>query len=149
MRRAIVTLIAGLSAFLLAAGLASPAIAQEKAITTPERTATERSEVTTQRSAPLPAHDVRWNRRGQTAREGVFWSRGKVVSWKGRTVKLQTAKNRNGKWTGVKTTKTSKRQGVWSFKFKGRIGRHYRVLIPKANWARATKVYVGKIVRQY
>lgn len=147
MKKVIVTLTATVSAFLLAVGLASPATAQERAVVTTERSATQRSEVATQR-APLPPHDVRWNRRGETARDGVFWSRGKVASWKGRKVKLQSAKKRNGKWSTIKTTKTSKNQGIWKFKFKGKIGRHYRVLIPKANWARATKVYVGKIVRQ-
>ena len=38
-------------------------------------------------------------------------------------------------------------EGVWSFKFRGRIGTHWRVLIPETNWARTTRVYIGRIVR--
>ena len=93
---------------------------------------------------PLPPHDVRWARRGQTG--DTFWTRGKVVTWKGRKVTLQSARHRAGHWTNVKSDRTTAAQGVWRINFHGDVGFHYRVLIPKAKWARATKVYVGRIV---
>ena len=95
---------------------------------------------------PLPPHDVRWVRRGE--RGDKFWTKGKVVTWKNRLVTLQSARRRNGHWTAVKTDRTTADQGVWNITFDGEVGRFYRVLIPKANWARATKVYVGKIVTE-
>ena len=143
MRRIVFALIATFSAFLLAATTAPAATARQDTTITSERTA---ADTTAERALPL--HDVRWARRGETRREGIFWSRGKVVSWKGKRVKLQSARNRAGRWTTVKTDTTTAAEGVWSFTFDGKTGRHYRVLIPKANWARATKVYVGKIVAQ-
>jgi len=140
MRRIVFALIATLSAFLLAATAAPVATAQQDITVTPDRTA---ANPTTERVLPL--HDVRWARRGER-REGIFFSKGKVVTWKGKKVKLQSARNRNGRWTTVKSDKTTASEGVWDLSFNGKTGRHYRVLIPKANWARATKVYVGKIV---
>jgi len=91
----------------------------------------------------LPPHDVRWASRGRTGDK--FWTRGKVITWKNRKVTLQTARNRGGRWSTVKTDRTSAR-GVWRITFNGEVGHHYRVLIPEAGWATATKVYVGKIV---
>ncbi|PWN01978.1 hypothetical protein DJ010_15690 [Nocardioides silvaticus] len=91
----------------------------------------------------LPPHDVRWASRGKTGDK--FWTRGRVVTWKNRAVTLQSARNRTSRWTAVKTGRTSAR-GVWRITFRGEVGRHYRVLIPAAGWAKATKIYVGKIV---
>lgn len=143
MRRMIFALIAMFSAFLLAASVASAATGQQQDTTitadqTTARTTSERA---------LPYHDVRWNRRGETSREGIFWSRGKVVTWKGRTVKLQTKRGRQA-WHTIKKDRTTRSEGVWDFRFNGQIGNSYRVLIPKANWARATPVFVGKICRE-
>ena len=144
MRRIVFTLIATFSSFLLTVTVAPAATAQQDTTIITDGTT---AGVTSERAA-LPLHDVRWARRGETSREGIFFSRGKVVTWKGRDVKLQSARSRTGRWTTVKRDRTTADEGIWSFKFDGKVGRHYRVLIPKANWARATKVYVGKIVAE-
>lgn len=142
MRRIVFTLIATFSAFLLAATVAPAATAQQDTTLATDRTvagtATERG---------LPLHDVRWQRAGETARDGVFFSRGKVVTYKGRVVKLQRAATRHGRYRTIKTDRTTASEGVWSVKFRGRIGTHWRILIPETNWARTTRVYIGRIVR--
>jgi hypothetical protein len=63
-------------------------------------------------------------------------------------VTLQSARRRGGNWSAVKSDRTTADQGVWGINFHGEVGHHYRVLIPKANWARATKIYVGRIVAE-
>lgn len=142
MPRIVFALIATFSAFLLAATIAPVATAQQDITVTSDRTAADRAS-----ERVLPLHDVRWARRGEK-REGIFFSKGKVVTWKGRIVRLQSARSRTGRWTTVKKDRTTASEGIWNFTFDGKTGRHYRVLIPKANWARATKVYVGKIVAE-
>lgn len=139
MRRTVIVLIAALSAMLLAGPSAPAATPRQSDAAIGGRTSVERA------AEDLPLHDVRWARRGEV-REGVFFSSGKVVTWKGRRVLLQSARSRTGRWTTIKTDLTTASQGIWYLRFEGRIGRHYRVLIPEANWARATRVYVGKIV---
>jgi hypothetical protein len=143
MRRIVFALIATFSAFLLAATVVPAATAQQDTTITADRATAD----TASERGALPFHDVRWARRGETSREGIFFSRGKVVTWKGRLVKLQTKRGDNA-WHAIKKDRTTAAQGVWSFRFNGRIGNSYRVLIPECNWARATPVFIGKIVRE-
>jgi hypothetical protein len=148
MRRIVSMLIATFSSFLLAATVVPAANAKpDTTITAPAAERTVDRTSASERGA-LPLHDVRWTRRGETQREGIFFTKGRVTTWKGKVVKLQSSRSRTGRWTTVKRDRTTKARGVWSIRFDGKIGRHYRVLIPKANWARATRVYVGKIVAQ-
>src|SRR5688500_9744594 len=111
MRRIVFALIATFSSFLLAGTVAPVATAQQDTTITPDRNV---AGTTTERGR-LPLHDVRWQRAGETARAGVFFSRGKVVTYKGRVVKLQRAATRFGHYRTIKSDRTTASEGVWSF----------------------------------
>ncbi len=138
MRRLLLALVTMFSAALLTV-TAAPAGADS--ITTADRSGSSEAE------RALPPHDVRWATAGETSRYGIFYTRGRVETYKNRVVKLQKSATRTGGYRTVSTDRTTADKGIWSARFRGQVGTHWRVVVPATSWARATPVYLGRIVR--
>lgn len=139
MRRFIIALVATFSAFLLSVS-AAPANADDTGLTRDRVT-------TTTAERALPAHTIRRLRAGEVRNTGRFYVQGKVTTAKGRYVYLQKANRKAGPYRTVKKDRTRRSDGFFRMTFDGPVGSHWRILVKGTNWARATKVYIGRICR--
>ena len=141
MRRIALALIATFSALLLAATVV-PAHSHESGIDVKGR-----DSVATERQRALPLHTIKRFNAGEIRNSGRFFVKGKATTYKGRVLKLQKANSRNGRYRTVKSERTRARDGFFRITFDGPVGSHWRVLIPRTNWARTTRAYIGRICR--
>lgn len=72
---------------------------------------------------------------------------GRVVTAPNKRVVVQRSATKRGKYRTFKGKRTTKR-GKFKLVFSLPIGTHVRLVVPKTRSHRATKVYVGQVVRR-
>ena len=141
MPRILVALVAMISALLLSLTVA-PAHAKPTLDTsdqaTVERTSADRA---------LPAHTFRRLRAGEVRNTGRFFVKGKVTTAKGKIVYLQKSNRKAAGYRTMKKDRARRSDGLFRMGFDGPVGSHWRILVKGTNWARTTKVYIGRICR--
>lgn len=93
-----------------------------------------------------PPHEFKQLSAGETAKEGRFYVKGQVTSYRKRPVTLQKQYKKGTPWRNFKKVESNK-WGGFKFNFTGKIGNGFRVKLNGTPWRRATQRFVGRIVR--
>lgn len=96
-------------------------------------------------AAAKPKHEFKQFDAGETAKEGRFFVKGQVVTYRKRVVVLQKQNKRGGSWRNFKSQKSNK-WGGFKFTFGGKIGNGFRVKLNGTPWRAKTIRMAGRIV---
>lgn len=96
-------------------------------------------------AAAKPKHEFKTLDAGETAKEGRFYVKGQVVTYRKRVVVLQKQNKRGGSWRNFKSQKSNK-WGGFKFTFSGKIGNGFRLKLNGTPWRAKTLKMVGRIV---
>lgn len=92
-----------------------------------------------------PRHVVSYLQSGETARDGVFFTKGRLTKAKGRAVYLQTRTAKKPTWRTVTGERSARSNGKFGFTFRGKCGAAYRLVIKEGVNYRRTEIRVGKV----
>lgn len=92
-----------------------------------------------------PRHVISYLQSGETARDGVFYTKGRLTKAKGHAVYLQVRTAKKPKWRTVTGERSARSNGKFGFTFRGKCGAAYRLVIKESPSYRRTEQRVGKV----
>ena len=97
------------------------------------------------RAAAAPKHQIANLKAGKAAK-GRFYAKGNAVTYKGKKIVLQRKNKGARKWTTAQKQRTNPTTGRFKFKFRGKCGSKWRIVLKASGGYAKTTVKLGKIV---
>ncbi len=97
------------------------------------------------KAAAKPKHVIE-NLSAGKASARKFYAKGNAVTFKGKKIKLQRQLKGSSRWVTVQQKKTKPANGKFNFKFSGKCGTKFRLVLKATSTYKKTNVKLGKIV---
>lgn len=101
---------------------------------------------TADRAAAAPQHQIANLKAGEIRNSGRFYAKGNAVTYKGKKIILQRKNKGARKWTVAQKQRTNATTGKFKFKFRGKCGSKWRLVLKPSGGYAKTNVKLGKII---
>ncbi|WP_377325010.1 hypothetical protein ACFJIY_08665 [Pimelobacter simplex] len=97
------------------------------------------------RAAATPKHQIQNLQAGEIRNSGRFYAKGTAVTYRGKKILLQRKNKGARNWNTVQKKRTAA-SGNFQFKFRGKCGSKWRLVLKASGGYAKTKVTLGKII---
>lgn len=96
-------------------------------------------------AATKPLHQVVAASSGETRTDGIFYTKGTVITGVGQRVYLQQRTRSNPSFRTVKSVRSNTTTGRFIIKFRGKCGAGYRIVVRETASRARTAIRIGRV----